>query len=55
MIHNVVESRTMSTANGWQLWDARPMSTLKAMDGNSGFDPQVEGEVEIRKSTLENA
>ena len=32
----------MSTAIGWQHWDARPMSTIKVLDSNPGFEPQVE-------------
>ena len=44
--------------NGGQPWDARPMSTLKGLDGNPGFDPEVDVEKEvytkeyIKQSTL---
>ena len=38
----VVESRPMSTTNEWQPCVARSMSTLKALDGNPGLDPQEE-------------
>ena len=36
--------RSMSTTIELQPWDAGPMSAMKALDGNPGFDPQVENE-----------
>ena len=48
MTWNVAKSRPMSTTIGWQPWDARPMSAMKALDVNPGLDAQVEsGRVEL--------